>query len=94
MAMTSAGFFFPVMQSMMTRGVPENAQGELQGALASSFCVAAIIGPLVMTYLFSVFTGALGVHFPGAPFVAAAGLVLCAALVLSQWGLAPAPAAK
>jgi DHA1 family tetracycline resistance protein-like MFS transporter len=81
-----AGFFFPVMQTLMTRSIPENAQGELQGALASSFCVAAIIGPILMSRLFSSFAGGPGPHFPGAPFVAAAALVLCAALVLARWG--------
>ena len=81
-----AGFIFPAMQSLMTKAIPEDAQGELQGALASSFCVAAIIGPIVMSHLFSAFTSGAGTHFPGAPFVAGAVLVLCAAGVLFQWG--------
>ncbi|MEQ1863691.1 MAG: TCR/Tet family MFS transporter [Micropepsaceae bacterium] len=81
-----AGFIFPAMQSLMTKAIPENSQGELQGALASSFCVAAIIGPIVMSHLFSAFTSGAGTHFPGAPFVAGAVLVLCAAGVLFQWG--------
>ena len=77
-----AGFFFPAAQTLMTRGIPENAQGELQGALASSFCLAAIVGPIVMTHLFSAFTSGPGPHFPGAPFAAGMVLVLCAAAVL------------
>ena len=77
-----AGLFFPAMQTLMTRGTPQNAQGELQGALASSFCVAAIVGPIVMTHLFSAFTRGPAPHFPGAPFLAAVALVLCAAAVL------------
>lgn len=81
-----AGFVFPAMQSLMTRGVPENAQGELQGALASSFCLAAIIGPVVMSHLFSAFTSGAGAHFPGAPFLAGLALVMCAGLVLISWG--------
>jgi DHA1 family tetracycline resistance protein-like MFS transporter len=74
------------MQTLMTRAIPENAQGELQGALASSFCLAAIIGPIVMTHLFSLFTDGPGEHFPGAPFIAAAALIVCAGLVLAKWG--------
>ncbi len=81
-----AGFVFPAMQSLMTKGVPENAQGELQGALASSFCLAAIIGPVVMSHLFSAFTSGAGAHFPGAPFLAGLALVMCAGLVLISWG--------
>ncbi len=88
-----AGFFFPAGQSLMTRGTPENAQGELQGALASSFCVAAIISPILMTQLFSAFTSGPGEHFPGAPFLAAAVLMICALLALilrrSHQGAAP-----
>ncbi len=84
-----AGFVFPAMQSLMTKGIPENAQGELQGALASSFCLAAIIGPVVMSHLFSAFTSGEGTHFPGAPFVAGFVLVLCAGLVLLRWGRNP-----
>lgn len=81
-----AGFFFPAIQTLMTRGIPENAQGELQGALASSFCVAAIVGPIVMTHLFSGFTSGPQLHFPGAPFLASAVLVCCAGMVLLHWG--------
>lgn len=81
-----AGFFFPVMQTLMTRAIPENAQGELQGALASSFCVAAVIGPILMTHIFSSYTDGPGEHFPGAPFIAAVVLVICAGIVLARWG--------
>ncbi|MBP6013921.1 MAG: TCR/Tet family MFS transporter [Alphaproteobacteria bacterium] len=81
-----AGFLFPAMQSLMTKGIPENAQGELQGALASSFSLSAIIGPIVMTHIFSAFTGGTTPHFPGAPFLAGALLIICAAIVLRGWG--------
>ena len=81
-----AGFIFPAMLSLMSKGIPENAQGELQGALASSFCLAAIIGPVVMSHLFSAFTSGAGAHFPGAPFLAGLALVMCAGLVLVSWG--------
>lgn len=83
-----AGFLFPAMQSLMTKGIPENAQGELQGALASSFSLSAIIGPIAMTHIFSAFTGGTTPHFPGAPFLAGAFLIVCAAIVLRSWGQA------
>lgn len=67
-------FAIPSMQSLMTQHVPENAQGELQGAIASSYSLSAIIGPIVMTQTFSWFTRNEGWYFPGAPFAAGAAL--------------------
>lgn len=84
-----AGFFFPALQSLMTRSVPENAQGELQGAVASNFSVAAIVGPIMMPHIFSAFTEGAGPHYPGAPFAAATVLVACAAAVLRLWAHQP-----
>lgn len=70
---------FPVMQAMMTRDIAEDAQGELQGAIASVISITSIIGPLIMTGLFGVFSDAKGAYFPGAPFILAAGLIALAA---------------
>ncbi|MEM9898826.1 MAG: TCR/Tet family MFS transporter, partial [Pseudomonadota bacterium] len=39
-----AGFAFPAMQAMMTARTPDDAQGELQGAIASLFSIASITG--------------------------------------------------
>lgn len=72
------GFAFPAMQALMTKNVPEDSQGELQGAIASSFSLTAIVGPLLMTQLFGSFTRGDGVHFPGAPFVGGAVLIVLA----------------
>jgi MFS transporter, DHA1 family, tetracycline resistance protein len=66
---------FPAMQSMMSRAVPENAQGELQGAIASSISITSIIGPVAMASLFGHFSDGKGLYFPGAPFLLAAGLM-------------------
>lgn len=68
------GFAFPAMQALMTARTPENAQGELQGAIASLFSLSAIVGPLVMTQLFASYSDDKGSYFPGAAFVAAAFL--------------------
>jgi DHA1 family tetracycline resistance protein-like MFS transporter len=73
---------YPSMNAVMSRQIPANAQGELQGAVASVYSVAAIIGPPLMTQLFEHFSaGSAGIYFPGAPFVAAATLTVgCIAL--------------
>ena len=77
-----SGFVSPAFQSIMTSQVPANAQGELQGALSSLNSVTSIIGPLLMTKLFSTYTSVdASYYLPGAPFLAAALLTL-ASLIL------------
>ncbi|AOP35912.1 tetracycline resistance MFS efflux pump [Leptospira tipperaryensis] len=51
------GIAMPPLQAIMSSQVPENEQGELQGALTSLMSVTAIIGPILMTGLFAYFTG-------------------------------------
>ena len=76
------GFINPAVQGLMSARVPADAQGELQGALGSVTSLAAIISPPLMTQLFGYFTGpAASVYFPGAPFLAAAGLALVSLLL-------------
>ena len=69
---TLAGITFPAMQQMMSERISENAQGELQGAIASTMSITSIIGPVVMTMTFGYFADAKGLYFPGAPFILAA----------------------
>jgi len=77
-----SGFVSPAFQSIMTSQVPANAQGELQGALSSLNSVTSIIGPLLMTKLFSTYTSVdASYYLPGASFLAAALLTL-ASLIL------------
>ena len=72
-----SGFVSPAFQTIMTSQIPANAQGELQGALSSVNSLTAIIGPLLMTQLFAIFTGAAApFYFPGISFLAAALLSL------------------
>ena len=75
------GICGPALQGIMSNSVPANEQGELQGALTSLMSVTSIIGPVLMTNLFSYFTkpGA-PVHFPGAPFLLGAILTLVSIL--------------
>jgi DHA1 family tetracycline resistance protein-like MFS transporter len=61
----------------LTRQAPGDAQGELQGAIASLSSLASIIGPLVMTQVLAFFTRPdASVPFAGAAFVLAALLNL------------------
>jgi len=64
------GICGPALQSIISSQVPPNEQGELQGGLTSLISVTSIIGPLLMTNIFSFFTGSSApVYFPGAAFM-------------------------
>jgi DHA1 family tetracycline resistance protein-like MFS transporter len=61
----------------MTKRVDKSAQGQLQGALMSTFGVAGMIAPLVFTQVFSVaISPKWGIHLPGAPYWLAALLMV------------------
>jgi DHA1 family tetracycline resistance protein-like MFS transporter len=81
------GVVFPAMQQIMSERVAEDAQGELQGAVASTMSITAIIGPLIMTAAFGAFADTKGVYFPGAPYLLAA---LCSgmAIAIAAWNIA------
>ena len=79
---TMTGIAFPALQSMMTTRIDEDSQGELQGAIASTIGLTSIIGPVAMSHIFEHYANARGVYFPGAPFVAAAVLMLAAIILL------------
>lgn len=69
----------PSLQSIVSKEIPANEQGELQGFLTSVMSITAIVGPLLFPWLFSSFSsGQFGIKFPGAPYVAAAFLQMCA----------------
>jgi DHA1 family tetracycline resistance protein-like MFS transporter len=79
------GFVVPSVQSIMSKNIPANAQGELQGALGSVSGLVAILSPPFMTQLFSYFSSARAiVYFPGAPFFAAAIFTLLALVLLRR----------
>lgn len=59
----------PSLQSRITKNVPSDEQGALQGALTSLMSATSIIGPPLMTNLFYYFTHENAPFvFPGAPF--------------------------
>jgi DHA1 family tetracycline resistance protein-like MFS transporter len=87
------GLAMPALRGIMSRQVPANAQGELQGALTSLQSLTAIGAPLLMTQLFGYFTGPRApLYFPGASFLAAALLVAASLLLLRRSGRSQAPA--
>ncbi|MFM9838336.1 MAG: TCR/Tet family MFS transporter, partial [Cyclobacteriaceae bacterium] len=78
------GIAGPALQGIMSAQVPPNEQGELQGALTGLMSATSIIGPLLMTQLFSYFTAPTSsIYFPGAPMLMGAVLTLLS-LVLAM----------
>lgn len=71
------GISGPALQGIMTNNIPDDEQGEFQGGMTSLISLTAIVGPLLMTNLFSFFTGENTLYYlPGAPFILAAILSL------------------
>jgi DHA1 family tetracycline resistance protein-like MFS transporter len=72
-----AGLVYPSLNAIMSQRVPANAQGELQGAVASLYSLAAVVGPPLMTHLFGRFSAPeSSIHFAGAAFLCSAVLVV------------------
>jgi MFS transporter, DHA1 family, tetracycline resistance protein len=78
------GLLNPAAQGLMSRSVPANEQGLLQGAMASVMTGTAIVAPPIANGLFALFISPQApANVPGAPFFL--GSVLClAALVLAR----------
>ncbi len=79
----------PSLQSLASKEIPANEQGELQGILTSVMSVTAILGPWIFPWLFSTFSeGFKGIVMPGAPYLFAAVLqfsaLIYAAFLLRQ----------
>ena len=87
------GLAQPALQGIMSRTMPANAQGELQGAVAAIMSISMVISPWMMTQIFAAFSDpdqpitAFGLtlyengapfYFPGAPFVVSAFLEVVA----------------
>lgn len=76
------GICGPALQSIITKNVAPNEQGELQGALTSLISVTTVIGPMLMTGLFSQFTRKNAeIYFPGMPFILGAILMLASVFI-------------
>ncbi|MFM7723146.1 MAG: TCR/Tet family MFS transporter [Bacteroidota bacterium] len=78
------GLATPALQSIISKQVPLNEQGEMQGTLSSLISITSFIGPLVMTSLFSVFSSSSApFKFPGAAFFAG-GICCIVALFIAM----------
>ena len=80
-----AAMSWPSLNALMSQQIPANAQGELQGGLASLSSVAGRARPAAHDAIVRQVLGPGGaVYFPGAPFFAAALLALASAVILLQ----------
>jgi len=76
------GFVHPVLTAMMSKEVPEDAQGELQGGLSSATNIAMLFGTVFYAQVFGYFMAEdAPVQTPDMAFLVAGGFVL-ASLVL------------
>jgi DHA1 family tetracycline resistance protein-like MFS transporter len=76
------GIAGPSLQSTISKHVPPNEQGELQGALTSLMSLTTIIGPLIMNNLFKYFTtDKAPFYFPGVSFLLGALLMLLSVFI-------------
>jgi MFS transporter, DHA1 family, tetracycline resistance protein len=82
---------YPSMNALASQQIAADAQGELQGAVASLSSLSAILGPPLMTEVFEHFSAPRApLYFPGAAFVTAALLTAaCAVLFVRALRLAP-----
>lgn len=80
-----AGITGPAIQGIISKQIPANEQGELQGIMTGLMSLASIFGPLLMTNLFFYFTAKTApIYFPGAPFMMAAVLTCIAILICNR----------
>jgi DHA1 family tetracycline resistance protein-like MFS transporter len=72
-------------QALMTRRVPPDQQGQLQGATSSVQSVSQMLGPFLFTMTFAYFIGAQApLKLPGAPFLLASLLLLLALVIAAR----------
>ncbi len=76
------GLAMPTLQSLMTRRVGEDEQGQLQGANMSVASIAGVMSPLFFGWIYSLSVGEHAlIRMPGLAFYLAAAVLLLAALV-------------
>ncbi len=88
------GLVQPSNQSLMSRRVPANEQGCLQGATSGIMSITGLIGPSLYTTVFAwAITGGAGLGLPGLGILVAAGLVLLALGMAVRFARPPATTA-
>ena len=76
------GLAMPTIQSLMTRRVGEDEQGQLQGANSSVGSIAGVASPLFFGWIYWLSAGqGAAIPLPGLPFYLAAAVLLLAALI-------------
>lgn len=76
------GLAMPTLQSLMTRRVGEDEQGQLQGASNSVAAIAGVLSPLFFGWVYSLSVGEFApVQMPGLAFYLAAAVLFLAALI-------------
>jgi DHA1 family tetracycline resistance protein-like MFS transporter len=86
-------FTWPAAQSILSRKTSPSEQGQLQGAINSLRGIAGLLGPSLFTYIFSKSIGIGAIfHLPGAPFYAAAAMLLIALMIAQRATRDPNPA--
>lgn len=85
----------PSMQTIMTRSVPPDEQGLLQGAFASINTGTAIVGPPLATSVFAYFIGPdAPIQLPGASFFLGGALIVACIAILAIGGAFSRPRAS
>jgi DHA1 family tetracycline resistance protein-like MFS transporter len=84
-----SGLASPALNSILSRRVTADRQGELQGAQSSLQSTTGIIGPTLFTgsFAYAIAPGS-SLHLAGAPFYISAALLICA-LILAAHATAP-----
>jgi MFS transporter, DHA1 family, tetracycline resistance protein len=73
------------IQSLMTRLVAPDQQGQLQGAITSVQSLSQLVGPFLFTLTFAYFIGPQApLKLPGAPFLLASALLVLAMLIAAR----------
>jgi len=82
----------PAIQGLMSRGVPANEQGLLQGAMASVTNLTSIVGPMLWTGIFGYSVSpAVPVVLPGAAFYVSGAVFALAMILALRWELETKP---
>ena len=77
----------PALQGMLSRRIPDDSQGELQGVLTSATSLALIISPLAMTWIFFAFTGLIAYPPVNTPVFSPVSAVRSISLRETAWAI-------
>ena len=76
----------PVLQSLISKDIAPDQQGELQGALMSLMSLTAVANPLIMTRVFAFSSDKNGIfYFPGSPYILAGFFGMIAFIAVWRW---------